>query len=93
MKTYLNYSKIEKDARKKYRNKMKFARYWKSVEDKFRKMSSKESFSIVFKHDIEGDINYDNERIIEEISSFYGYVIENEDLKGLKTIYKFKKVK
>ena len=44
MKTYLNYSKIEQDAKKKYRNKMKFARYWKSVEDKFRKMSSKESF-------------------------------------------------
>ncbi len=93
MKTYLNYSKIEQNAKKKYRIKMKFVRHWKNIEDRFRKMSSKDSFSIDFKHGDNNEICYDNERIIEEIASFYGYLIDDKILKGSKTIYKFKKVK
>lgn len=90
---YLNYSKIEKKAKEKYRKQMKFSRYWNNVEKRFSKLSNKDSFSMDFKHNINSDdIVYDNERLITEIATFYGFKIIDEKILSNKTIFKFKKV-
>lgn len=90
MKTFIDYSYQEKKVKDTYRKKMRYFRYWRTIEKKFRE-NTKEVFSIDFKHDINSDIVYDNEAMILDIANHYGYEVINEEVRSNKTIYKFKK--
>ena len=71
---------------------IRYARYWRKVEWRFRlkRAFKRSSFLLSFKHaGLFTDIIYDDEWLIENIANHYGYDIVDETLLSKKSIYKF----
>ena len=88
----LDYSASLDRASSDYEHAIRYERYWRKVERRFRlkRALKRSSFSLSFKHDgLFSDIIYDNEFLIENIANHYGYDMVDETLLSKKSIYKF----
>ena len=89
---YLNYSAFFSRTISDCKRSIRYARYWRKVEWRFRlkRAFKRSSFSLSFKHaGLFTDIIYDDERLIENIANHYGYDMVGETLLSKKSIYKF----
>ena len=89
---YLDYSSSIDRTFSDYELSIRYARYWRKVEWRFRlkRALKRSSFSLSFKHaGLFSDIIYDNEFLIENIANYYGYDMVDETLLSKKSIYKF----
>ncbi len=93
MSTYYDFNELMSKAKNEYREKKAFVKYWSKIERKFRRMQMTFSpmFVMSFKHDIHGDLIYDDEFRIRAIADYYGYNITGEDLKANASVYTFEK--
>ena len=89
---YLNYSASLDRTTSDYKRSIRYARYWRKAEWRFRlkRAFKRSSFSLSFKHaGLFTDIIYDDEWLIENIANHYGYDMVGETLLSKKSIYKF----
>ncbi len=87
-----NYSIAMSQAIDEFNDSVRYARYWRKIERKFRlrKAFKRKNFSLSFKHaGLFAKIVYDDEFKIEGIAGHYGYEIVDESILPAESIYKF----
>ena len=81
--------------KEKYQEEIKSIKYWEKIYKFFEKMSKKnvETFTKEFKHssNIFSNFQPDNEAKIEGFAKEFNYIIIDEQIISIKSIYSFKK--
>ena len=88
----LSYSIAMSQAIDELNDSVRYTRYWRKVERKFRfkKAFKRNNFSLSFKHaGLFAKIVYDDESMIEGIARHYGYAVVDEAILPTESIYKF----
>ena len=89
---YLNYPASLRRMVSDCNRSIRYARYWRKVEWRFRlkRAFKRSSFLLSFKHaGLFTGFIYDDEWLIENIANHYGYDMVDETLLPKKSIYKF----